>query len=95
MDLIMGDPDEIFALIEWCEQAHIIFAKAQIDAGAHITSMGDSFAGPNLVSPDIYRKFALQPEIDVVEAVHAHGGKYSVHVCGHNKDYWRYGKNKC
>jgi uroporphyrinogen decarboxylase len=82
MDLIMGDPEEIRALLEWCKQAHILFAKAQIDAGAHITSMGDSYAGPNLVSPDIYKKYALQPEIDVVNAVHAHGGKYSVHICG-------------
>ena len=82
MDLITEDPEDILGLLEWCKQAHIRFAKAQIDAGAHITSMGDSYAGPNLVSPDTYVKFALQNEIDVVNAVHEYGGRYAVHICG-------------
>lgn len=82
IDLIMEDPEDIKGLLEWCKEAHIRFAKAQIDAGAHITSMGDSYAGPNLVSPETYVNFALQPEIDVVEAVQSHGGRYSVHICG-------------
>lgn len=82
MDLIMGDRDKVNTLLEWCKEAHIRFAKAQIDVGAHITSMGDSYAGPNLVSPDTYREFALQKEIEVVNAIHEHGGKYSVHICG-------------
>lgn len=82
IDLIMEDPKDIMGLLEWCKEAHIRFAKAQIDAGAHITSMGDSYAGPNLVSPETYVNFALQPEIDVVNAVQNHGGRYSVHICG-------------
>ncbi len=82
MDLITEEPEDILGLLEWCKEAHIRFAKAQIDAGAHITSMGDSYAGPNLVSPETYVKFALQNEIDVVNAVQAYGGRYSVHICG-------------
>ena len=28
----------------------------------HATSIRDAFAGPNLISPDMYREFALEPE---------------------------------
>ena len=52
----------IHRLIDFCRQAATRFARAQQEAGAHATSIGEAFAGPKLVSPDTYRRFALEPQ---------------------------------
>ena len=80
-DLMTEDDDAIFNALEWATQAHIIFAKAMRDI-SHCTSMGDSYAGPNLVSPAIYRKFAMPYEKRVVDAVQTPEKPYSIHICG-------------
>ncbi|MCI8591611.1 MAG: uroporphyrinogen decarboxylase [Lachnospiraceae bacterium] len=82
MDLFEEDEEVIFHALEWCAKAHISFAKAQLEAGANITSMGDAYASPNLVSPAIYQKFALPYERQVVEAVQTEDLPYSIHICG-------------
>ena len=82
MDLLEEDEDVILHAIEWATDVHIAFAKAQLAAGANVTSMGDSYAGPNLVSPDVYRKFALPFEKIVVENVQTPQLPYSIHICG-------------
>lgn len=82
VDLMIEDEDVILHALEWATEAHIRFAHAQLAAGVHATSMGDSYAGPNLVSPEIYRKFAFPFEKRVVEAVRDLPGAYSVHICG-------------
>ncbi len=82
VDLITEDEDVILHALEWATEAHIRFARAQLMTGVHSTSMGDSYAGPNLVSPDVYRKFALPFEKKVVEAVRDLPGAYSIHICG-------------
>lgn len=81
-DMIEGDPEDIAALIDYCRRANAIFSKAQKDAGAHATSIGDSFAGPNLISPALYRQFALGPEIELTAEVQAYGIPFSIHICG-------------
>jgi len=82
MDLLTEDEEKIFHAMEWATEAHIRFARAQLTAGAHATSMGDSYAGQNLISPDAYRKFAYPYEKKVVEALAGRTGAYSVHICG-------------
>lgn len=82
MDLVLADPKDIKDLLEWCSEACIRFAKAQKDAGAHATSIGDASAGPNLISPDFYRNFALEPEKKVARAIKSYDIPYSVHICG-------------
>ena len=69
-------------LIEFCRQACLRFALAQKEAGAHATSIGDSFAGPSLISAELYRRFALEPEIKLVRDVQAAGLPLSIHICG-------------
>lgn len=81
MDLLTEEEEVIHHALQWATQAHIRFAKAMRDL-THATSMGDSYAGPNLVSPKIYRQFALPYEIQVVEAVQTPDKPYSVHICG-------------
>jgi MtaA/CmuA family methyltransferase len=83
MDLMDEDKAEHVArLIDYCRKACAIFAKAQKDAGAHATSIGDAFAGPSVVSPRIYRRFAQRPEADLVSEVQAYGIPMAVHICG-------------
>lgn len=82
MDLLTEEEEVIYHALEWTTKAHIAFAKAQIEAGAHISSMGDSYASPNLVSPEIYEKYALPYEKEVVRQVQTPIIPYSVHICG-------------
>ncbi|MCK4346845.1 MAG: uroporphyrinogen decarboxylase family protein [Bacteroidales bacterium] len=82
MDLVMEDKQVINDVIEFCRKACVAFAKAQKDAGAHVTSIGDALAGPNLVSPAMYREFALIPEKKLTREVQDYGIPYSIHICG-------------
>ena len=82
MDLLEEEEDVIFHAMEWATEAHIRFAKAQLEAGANFTSMGDSYASPNLVSPNVYRKYAFPYEKIVTEQVQSAQYPYSIHICG-------------
>lgn len=82
VDLYDEDPEDIIKVLDYCRRAVTLFAKAQKDAGAHATSIGDSYAGPNLVSPSMYRKFALDQEIILTKEVQDYGIPFSVHICG-------------
>lgn len=81
-DLVLQDSDLINKVTEYCRQAGVIFAKAMKDTGAHATSIGDAYAGPSLISPDMFRMFALQPEIDMTREVQDYGIPFSIHICG-------------
>jgi MtaA/CmuA family methyltransferase len=78
----LEDPEPIHRLIDYCRQACALFAKAQKDAGAHVTSIGDAFAGPSLISPAMYRRFALDPETRLAHEVQEFGIPLSIHICG-------------
>ena len=82
VDLLTEDEEVIRHALEWITEAHTRFALAQLKAGAHATSMGDAYASPNLVSPDMYRDFAFPYEQKVVENLRHTGMPYSVHICG-------------
>ena len=83
MDLITEDKKLIADVLEYCRKAAAIFAKAQKDAGAHATSIGDSLAGPSMISPEMYREFALEPETLLVKEVQEdYGIPFSIHICG-------------
>ena len=79
------DPDKealVRRLLEYTTQQVITYARALIDAGAHMTGMGDSIAGPDVCSPDLYRRFALPYEHQVVETLAAEGTRIGLHICG-------------
>ena len=82
MDLMTEDEKLINDVLDYCRRISTIFAKAQKDAGAHATSIGDAFAGPNLISPDMYRRFALEPEKILTQEVQEYGIPFSIHICG-------------
>lgn len=82
MELITGDPKLIWEALDWCREANLRFAKAQKDAGAHATSIGDSYAGMNLISPEMYRAFAWEHEVTLCKQVQDYGIPWSLHICG-------------
>jgi len=82
MDLITEDKKVIADAIDFCRKVGVQFAKLQKDAGAHITSIGDALAGPNLISPEMYLEFAWEPEKKYTEEIQAYGIPFSIHICG-------------
>jgi len=83
MDLLDPEKEEfVFALLEYCTSVTLQFIRHMGGTGADMLSNGDSVAGPDLVSPSIFRRYALPYERRVVEASHAIGLPYILHICG-------------
>ena len=79
MDLIEA-PEWAEELLEICVEVEIAFARAQIEAGADIIGLGDAVA--SLISPAMYRRFALPYEQRIFAAVHEMGAVPRLHICG-------------
>jgi MtaA/CmuA family methyltransferase len=73
-------PDWVRELLEICTEVAIDFARAQVEAGAHIIGMGDAIASQ--VSPAMYREYALPCEQRIFQAVHEAGALARLHICG-------------
>ena len=73
-------------LIEMCTEAVILFQKACIDTGADIIQVGDSLASIDMISPDMYRKWAYPYEKESFDAVNEYGRDKDcisiLHICG-------------
>lgn len=69
-------------LLAYTTEQVVTYASALLAAGAHLTMMGESVAGPDVCSPDVYRRYALPWERRVVEAIAARGGTIGIHICG-------------
>jgi uroporphyrinogen decarboxylase len=69
-------------LLEHCAEAGRQMLRLVAAAGAHMLSSGDSPAGPDLVSPRLYRRYALPFERELVDEAHRLGLPYALHVCG-------------
>ena len=75
----------VVQLLEYCTQATCQFVRLMAEAGAHITSNGDSPAGPEIISPEMYRTFALPCERFVAAAAHDARLPYILHICGNTQ----------
>lgn len=80
LDLIDADEQLLFDCLEICRQAGVLFAQAQLDAGADFTSVGESASGESLISPDMYMRFAQPFQQRYKAALGA--GRISLHICG-------------
>lgn len=76
------DDPRIAQLMEVCYQSHLAVHRALAKAGAHLTSLGDSFAGPDVVSPRMFRRFAQPYEERLVRDLAADGIFVVIHICG-------------
>jgi len=76
----MDDPEFVRELFDFNVRMATAFAKAQIEAGADIIGVGDAAA--SLVGPRIYREFVFAYEKQLIENIHALGGRVRLHICG-------------
>jgi uroporphyrinogen decarboxylase len=83
MDLMdEANQDRAVRLLDHCAEAGLQFVRLMAATGAHMVSSGDSPAGPDLVSPRIYRGFAQPWEMRLADEAHRLGLPYALHVCG-------------
>lgn len=81
-DLMMGTDEQLETLLEYCTDASSQFVKLMAQTGCDMVSNGDSPAGPEMISPEMYLKFAMPYEKRVVEVAHQAGVAYALHICG-------------
>jgi MtaA/CmuA family methyltransferase len=73
-------PEWVEELLEICTETAIDFARAQVEAGAHIVGLGDAIGSQ--VSPDLYRRFALPYEKRIFRVIRESGVLPRLHICG-------------
>ena len=74
------DAEFIHALAEFTVKNALKFATAQIEAGADIIGLGDAAA--SLIGRELYDEFVFPHEKQLVDGIHAAGGKVRLHICG-------------
>ncbi|NMB92673.1 MAG: uroporphyrinogen decarboxylase [Flexilinea flocculi] len=77
---IVDEPEFSSALLDFCTEQAILFAQAQIDAGADFIGIGDAAA--SLISKRMYQKWVFPYEKRIIDAIHARGAKAKLHICG-------------
>jgi uroporphyrinogen decarboxylase len=83
MDLAQGEkPEQIHKLLDFCRRVTVRYALAQMEQGAHCTSIGDSPSGPDLISPKYYRQYAYPHVKRLVVDLKAKGARLAYHICG-------------
>lgn len=83
MDLATHPDDPaIRDLLEVCHLSHLAVHRALKRAGAHITSLGDSPAGPDVISPRMFTAFARPYQERLVRELAQEQIFVVIHVCG-------------
>ncbi len=82
VDLMTGPEEEVHAVLEYCTDASLQFIRLMAQTGCDMVSNGDSPAGPELISPEMYVRYALPYEKRLVAAAHEAGTAYALHICG-------------
>jgi MtaA/CmuA family methyltransferase len=85
MDLALGEePQKIHGLLDYCRRVVYRYALAQIEQGAHGTSIGDSPSGPDVISPRLYREYAYPHVKRLIADLTAQGIIVAYHICGNS-----------
>ena len=79
---IMDAPEEVMEILERLRQATILFAKAQIEAGADCLTLADHLTG-DLCRPETYRDFLLPIHQQIREQLDI---PVILHICGYTLD---------
>ena len=81
MDLLLKEKPA-FALLDYCADVSAQFIRLMAATGVDMVSNGDSPAGPEMISPAMYRKYALPYEKQMVDTAHDLALPYALHICG-------------
>jgi len=82
LDLMTGTDEQLTCLLEYCTDITSQFIRLMAQTGCDMVSNGDSPAGPEMISPEIYVKYALPYERKVADVAHSAGMPYALHICG-------------
>jgi uroporphyrinogen decarboxylase len=82
LDLVTAEDEHLHRLLEYCTDAGLQFIKLMAQTGCDMVSNGDSPAGPDMISPEMYLKYAMPYEKKMAEAAHNAGTAYALHICG-------------
>jgi uroporphyrinogen decarboxylase len=83
--LALTDPDnkaKLHALLDFSLECVYLYAVAQHDAGAHITSIGESLAGPDVSSPRMYKEYEWPYAAKLAERLLETHLPLAYHICG-------------
>ena len=83
MDL-MDSPEMFHQAAERIVDNAILFARAQVAAGADMIGVGDAAA--SLVGPGIYQEHVLAWQRKLFEGIHEAGATVKLHICGNIRD---------
>ena len=81
LDLFI-DEEKASKLLEYCTDISCQFIELMAETGADMLSNGDSPAGTDLISPEMYLKFAWPYEKKIIEKAHKYDLPYALHICG-------------
>jgi MtaA/CmuA family methyltransferase len=82
LDLMMGTEEQISFLLEYCTDATSQFIKLMSQTGCDMVSNGDSPAGPEMISAEMYAQYAMPYSRRIVEVAHRENLAYALHICG-------------
>ncbi len=85
VDFYLTEEHLIFELLDYCTDATVQFVKLMAQTGCDMVSNGDSPAGPEMISPDLYERFAQPYTKKVVDVAHSLGVDYVLHICGNTE----------
>jgi uroporphyrinogen decarboxylase len=85
LDLMMGTDEQISFLLEYCTDASSQFIKLMAQTGCDMVSNGDSPAGPEMISAEMFVRYALPYEKRIVSVAHGEGVAYTLHICGNTE----------
>jgi len=74
-------PEWVFDLVDFSTEFLIKLAEAECEAGSDIIQVGDPTAGPDLISPDMFRRFAMPALIKIAKSIPSDKLKV-LHICG-------------
>jgi MtaA/CmuA family methyltransferase len=86
MDLATGEEEDlVHALLDYSRRVATRYAFALIECGGHSTSIGEPIAGPAMISPAHYRRYAFDQERRMVAELKEHGIVLHLHICGNTE----------
>lgn len=75
-------------LVRFTTKFLIELGKAELEAGAHIIHLGESFAGPPITPPRFFKEFSLPYDRQIIEKWKSWGAITSIHMCGKSTLIW-------
>ncbi len=83
VDLATGEEEDLVnALLDYSRRVATRYAYALIECGGRSTSIGEPIAGPAMISPAYYRRYAFAHERRMVAELAGHGIILHLHICG-------------